>query len=173
MVQYLLFKKHVDPNVEGKSRWRPLEYACWNGHPRIVDMLLKDKRTEINYNHPVRGSCLHLAAKGHHFQICQMLLMHNIDFTLANQNGLKAKNATESRKILDIIAWYEANMSKNEQENERIPDVGVIQEIPEDGEDGEEEEPADSSYTASPNLHDGLGSRPLSSELRDEKFMKE
>jgi ankyrin repeat protein len=67
MVQYLLFKKHVDPNVEGKSRWRPLEYACWNGHPRIVDILLKDKRTEINYNHPVRGSCLHLAAKGHHF----------------------------------------------------------------------------------------------------------
>jgi ankyrin repeat protein len=67
MVQYLLFKKHVDPNVEGKSRWRPLEYACWNGHPRIVDILLKDKRTDLNYNHPVRGSCLHLAAKGDHF----------------------------------------------------------------------------------------------------------
>jgi hypothetical protein len=89
-----------------------------------------------------------------------MLLMHNIDFTLANQNGLKAKNATESRKILDIIAWYEANMSKTEQENERVPDVAVIQEIPEDGEDGEEEEPADSSYTASPNLYDGLGGQP-------------
>ena len=47
-----------------------------------------------------------------------MLLMHNIDFTLANQNGLKAKNATESRKILDIIAWYEAN-------TERKPKVDV------------------------------------------------
>lgn len=155
MVQYLLFKKHVDPNVEGKSRWRPLEYACWNGHPRIVDMLLKDKRTDLNYNHPVRGSCLHLAAKGHHFQICQMLLMHNIDFTLENQNGLKAKNATESKKILDIIAWYESNMLNSARDNERTPDVGDIPEIPETlEEEKEEEEPADSSYTASPNFNE-------------------
>jgi ankyrin repeat protein len=159
MVNYLLFKKHVDPNVEGKSQWRPLEYACWNGHPRIVDMLLKDKRTDLNYNHPTRGSCLHLAAKGHHFQICQMLLMHNIDFTLENQNGLKAKDATESRKILDIIAWYESNMASNNNRQGRgeiEPSVAILEE------EKEEDEPADSSYTASPNLNSELASRNLS-----------
>jgi len=36
----------------------------------------------LNYAHPQRGSCLHLAAKGNHFQIVQMLLMHGIDFNL-------------------------------------------------------------------------------------------
>ena len=91
--------------------------------------------------------------------------MHNIDFTLANQNGLRAKNATESRKILDIIAWYEANTEKKDKENEKIPDVGGIQVIQESEGEGEEE-PADSSYTASPNLHDGLN------ELRDDKAMQ-
>jgi len=70
VLNYLLFKKHVDPNNKAKiSDWVPLEIACWYGHPRIVNMLLKDKRTNLNYFHPVRGSCLHLAAKGDHFQI--------------------------------------------------------------------------------------------------------
>jgi ankyrin repeat protein len=86
IVNYLVFKKHVDPNIQGRQEWVPLELACWNGHPRIVDMLLKDKRTNLNYQHPVRGSCLHLAAKGDHFQICQILLMVNIDLTIRNVN---------------------------------------------------------------------------------------
>ena len=89
--------------------------------------------------------------------------MHNIDFTLANQSGLKAKNATQSRKILDIIAWYEKNADKIQEEKEKIADVNKIEVIQES--DGEEE-PADSSYTASPNFGEGLNS------LRDEKTMQ-
>ena len=81
-MHYLVFKKHLDPNVEGKDGWRPLEMACWFDKPRIVDMLLKDKRTRLNVHHPQRGSCLHLAAKKDNFQICQMLLMQNVDVTL-------------------------------------------------------------------------------------------
>ena len=88
--------------------------------------------------------------------------MHNIDFTLENQNGLKAKDTTGSRKILDIIAWYENNTAKNERDNDRIPDTGDLLVIP-DGDENEEEEPADSSYTASPNFNDGLGNSNLSS----------
>ena len=52
--------------------------------------------------------------------------MHNIDFTLENQSGLKAKNATESRKILDIIAWYENNTEKKERDIEKIAEVDGI-----------------------------------------------
>jgi len=84
IVNYLVFKKHVDPNAKGQDDWAPLEIACWNGQPRIVDMLLKDKRTNLNCNHPVRGSCLHLAAKKDHFQICQVLLLRGIDVTLVS-----------------------------------------------------------------------------------------
>lgn len=85
--------------------------------------------------------------------------MHNIDFTLENQNGLKAKDATESRKILDIIAWYESNMASNNNRQGRgeiEPSVAILEE------EKEEDEPADSSYTASPNLNSELASRNLS-----------
>jgi len=53
VLNYLLFKKMVDPNIQAKNQeWVPLEISCWNGHPRLVNILLKDKRTNINYSHP-------------------------------------------------------------------------------------------------------------------------
>jgi ankyrin repeat protein len=70
IVNFLVFKKKIDPNVKSlEDDWTPLEIACWNAHPRIVDLLLKDQRTNLNVNHPIRGSCLHLAAKADQFQI--------------------------------------------------------------------------------------------------------
>lgn len=96
IVNYLVFKKHVDPNIKGKDECVPLELACWNGQPRVVDLLLKDKRTNLNYNNPSRGSCLHLAAKKDHFQICQVLLLRGIDVTLVNQSGQRAKDVTSN-----------------------------------------------------------------------------
>jgi len=35
--------------------------------------------------------------------------MYNIDLTLTNDSGQRAKDVTDSKKILDIIAWYETN----------------------------------------------------------------
>lgn len=58
-VNYLLLKKKVDPNKEGANGLRPLEMVCKFGIPRILGILLKDKRTELNYCHPKRGSALH------------------------------------------------------------------------------------------------------------------
>ena len=52
VVNYLIYKKHVEPNTKAINDWAPLEIACWNGYPRIVDMLLKDKRTNLNNSHP-------------------------------------------------------------------------------------------------------------------------
>ena len=109
VVNYLVFKKFVNTNIKAdakKLEWLPLEIACWNGYPRIVNMLLKDKHTNLNSIHPTRGSCLHLAAKGDHFQIVQMLLMHNIDLEIKTQDGKLAKQVTSTSKILNIIAWY-------------------------------------------------------------------
>lgn len=68
IVNFLVFKKKCDPNLKSLTdEWTPLEISSWNAHPRIVDLLLKDTRTQLNVNHPVRGSCLHLAAKNDQF----------------------------------------------------------------------------------------------------------
>lgn len=102
--------------------------------------------------------------------------MHNIDFNLQNENGLKAKNVTESRKILDIIAWYEANMQGNRREERAADiDVDVIEEEKE-----EDEEVANSSYTQSPTLGGVLADaasqqiqqQPLE-EQREKKLLNE
>jgi hypothetical protein len=83
--------------------------------------------------------------------------MHNIDFSLENENGQKAKDVTKSRKILDRIAWYESNMTSS---NRRYDSVTIVEPDTIAEEDKEEEEP--SSYTASPNLQSGVMSKHLS-----------
>ena len=62
-VNYLLLQKRVDPNLPNAVGLLPLEIACLMGMPRVVGIILKDKRTNLNYCHPQRGTCLHLAAK--------------------------------------------------------------------------------------------------------------
>lgn len=151
VLNYLLFKKFVDPNVRAQtSEWVPLELACWHGHPRVVNILLKDKRTNLNYSHPQRGSCLHLASKGQHFQIVQMLLMHNIDFTIKTSEGKLAKEVTNSKQILNIIAWYEKNQNNKIEDKNAV--TNVINEINEE----ENEDDEASSFTPSPNLENNL-----------------
>jgi hypothetical protein len=127
-------------------------------------MLLKDKRTNLNYQHPVRGSCLHLAAKGDHFQICQMLLMMNIDLTIRNVNGQLAKDVTQSKKILDIIAWYENNQGMLKRDEKVTDDVKAIQE--EYDSENESQPYGASSFTASPNTASHHGDSIVGGGLR-------
>ena len=140
---YLLFKKKVHTNLKAKILdWLPLEIACWSGYPRIVNMLIKDKHTNLNCVHPMRGSCLHLAAKGDHFQIVQMLLMFNIDFNITTEEGKKAKDVTSTKKILDIIAYYEKNPNESSAAGTNLV-ANIISEE-------EDEEDMKSSFTPSP-----------------------
>jgi len=156
IVNYLIFKKKADPNLRAlDDQWAPLEIACWSGHPRIVDILLKDSRTNLNLTHPNRGSCLHLAAKADQFQIVQMLLMQNINFGLTTEDGRKAKDITESTKILNVINNYE-KMHTESSSNDKYgatAQIGIIEEE----EDEDEDNCGDSSYNNSPIMTaDGL-----------------
>lgn len=144
VVQYL-FKKDVDPNIKGQNDWVALEWACWLGHPRIVGLLLSNKKINVNYNHPQRGSCLHLAAKADHFQICQMLLMHQIDLTVTNQDGKRAKDVTQNPKIIKLIERIESSGAAGINEDKLEMPREVI-----DEEKSDEEDNLNSSFTASP-----------------------
>ena len=100
--------------------------------------------------------------------------MHNINFNLQNGNGLKAKNVTESRKILDIIAWYEANMQNTpNRRDERAADVDVKDVIEEEKES--DEDVAGSSYTHSPALGSVLAAAvgAVPEEQRERKLANE
>ena len=47
IVSYILYKLKLDPNIKSLdgNEYVPLELACLNGQPRIVNILLKSKRT--------------------------------------------------------------------------------------------------------------------------------
>ena len=63
--------RKVNPNIKGKVSWSPLEIAVQSGFFQIVNMLLDDKRMQINtVNFEERGSALHIAAKSNYLPIC-------------------------------------------------------------------------------------------------------
>lgn len=73
-----------------------------------------------------------------------MLLMKNIDTTIQNVNGQRAKDITKSKHILEILAWHEQNKTAPE---EKITDnVPAIKEEEENEDDG-----MSSNFTPSPS----------------------
>ena len=78
--------------------------------------------------------------------------MKDININLSTEDGRKAKDVTESKKILDIIGIYEKTPGSisTEPSSKINNDINIIEE--------EEEEDADrmSSFTPSPNLDNPL-----------------
>ena len=69
--------------------------------------------------------------------------MKNIDTTIQNVNGQRAKDITNSKHILEILAWHEQNKAVAE---EKITDnVAAIKEEEENDDDG-----MSSNFTPSP-----------------------
>lgn len=94
--------------MQGKENWTPLEIAIQSEFSEIVNLLLSDKRTQINVvNAPERGSALHLAAKSNYLPICQVLLLKGIDLGIKDENGKLAKQVTSNLRIMDLIEKYE------------------------------------------------------------------
>lgn len=78
-----------------------------------------------------------------------MLLMQGIDFNLTTEDGRKAKDITESAKILNVISTYEKLNQQAPVEEKRVQvpqQFGIIEEEDED-EDAHQE---NSSYNHSP-----------------------
>lgn len=71
--------------------------------------------------------------------------MVNVDLNIRNVNGQLAKDVTQSKKILDIIAWYERN--KDLKTSDKITDN-----IPDAIEEDSNEDPISSSFTQSPPM---------------------
>lgn len=82
----------MNPNIKGKDDWTPLEIAIQSRFFQLTNLILDDKRTQINaVNSDQRGSALHIAAKSGDLQICQILLLKGVDFSIRDGNGLLAK----------------------------------------------------------------------------------
>lgn len=71
IVEYLISKRRVNPNLKGKDNWSPLEIAVQSGFFQLTNLLLEDKKTIVNQiNSEARGTALHIAAKSGYLPIC-------------------------------------------------------------------------------------------------------
>lgn len=113
VVEYLVNKRRVNPNLRGKDNWSPLEIAIQSGFFQLANLLLDDKRTQVNQvNSDMRGSALHLAAKSGYLPICQILLLKNVDLSIRDSNGLLAKQVTSNPQVKNLIEKYEEQRGK-------------------------------------------------------------
>lgn len=55
-----------------------------------------------------------------------MLLLMNIDLSIKNVNDQFAKDVTSSKRIVDIIVWYENNQGIVKRDEKVIDDVEAI-----------------------------------------------
>jgi ankyrin repeat protein len=114
IVEYLLNKRRVNPNLKGKDDWSPLEIAIQSGFFQLANILLEDKRTNINQvTSEMRGSNLHLAAKSGYLPICQILLLKSVDLGIRDINGHLAKEVTSNPQIRNLIEKYEEQKLKS------------------------------------------------------------
>lgn len=88
----------------------------------------------MNQVSPERGSVLHLAAKSTYFQMCQILLLKNIDLSLKDGSGLLAKQVTSNTQIQTLIEKYEEEIKIHTEE------VAYFEEIKEEEEDYENDD---------------------------------
>ena len=88
---------------------------------------------------------MHLAAKADHFVICQMLLLHQVDLTVTNEEGKRAKDVTNNQKIIKLIERIESSPAAGKNEDKLDLPREII-----DEERSDEEDNVNSSFTASP-----------------------
>lgn len=78
-----------------------------------------------------------------------MLLLRGIDVTLVNSQGQRAKDVTNNEQLRSRIIWYENNAQALKQD-EKVTDKPIITIKEESEQEAEDEDPGNSSFTASP-----------------------
>lgn len=76
-----------------KDGYSPLHGACYDGHERIVELLL-DKNKEINLKNMIGISPIFIAFSGRHYRTAQVLLNGGADTSLIINNEYEVNSAS-------------------------------------------------------------------------------
>lgn len=74
-------------NKQAKNGWSPLLYACYHGHPEVIQKLLSQNARVDVFDEAGRAS-LHLAAELGHENVVKLLLENNAFVNVRNKAGL-------------------------------------------------------------------------------------
>jgi ankyrin repeat protein len=77
IVELLLDKDNIDPNLQTPEGYAPLHIAAQKGHLNVVQALLANKIIQVNIQTSEGSSALHFASRQGHLNIVQALLNHD------------------------------------------------------------------------------------------------
>lgn len=107
-MKYLIEQKKCNPNKQTRDLWTPLHIAAQLGSYITVEILLGDKRTQINIVADYeRGTPLHVAANTKSYQVVQILLMNNANFKMQRNDGKIAQDICNDEALDRLFTKYE------------------------------------------------------------------
>ncbi|XP_053570959.1 LOW QUALITY PROTEIN: oxysterol-binding protein-related protein 1 [Bombina bombina] len=110
----------VNIDCKGKSKsnlgWTPLHLACYFGHSKVANYLLK-AGADVNVLNDLGDTPLHRAAFTGRKEIVMLLLEYNADTTIINGEGLTAKDVTHDKEIKTMLEAAQRTQERKLEES--------------------------------------------------------
>ena len=94
------------PNLDGES---PLYTACQQGHGKVVMVLLREKKVDVNQKQKEGLSPLVMAARNGNMEMIKMLLASGRHFDQLDWSPLTHVNPAVPKEVSSLLRSYAAN----------------------------------------------------------------
>jgi len=114
----ILLSRGADVKQRSANGWQPLHWAAWNGHEKVVEILLQHN-VDVDKPDPILGkTALHLAAWKGHEKVVEQLLQHKADVDKEHQGAGKTALHWAAYKgndrVIEILLQHKANVDKQD-----------------------------------------------------------
>ncbi|XP_015913961.1 oxysterol-binding protein-related protein 1 [Parasteatoda tepidariorum] len=96
----------LDINCKGNHDWRPLHLACYFGHDKIVESLIKHG-ADVNVLNDTGDTPLHKAAYTGREELVLLLLSKNADVFIRNSEGQTSRSICDNDEIIKLLKGAE------------------------------------------------------------------
>jgi ankyrin repeat protein len=95
-----------------------LHIAVHRNYPAVVELLLLNRKTDLNLTSPLHGCPLHVAARSDSVKLVQQLLLYGASPQSADHKGLSPMQVTSSKRIIATIERHMAERRKSEESSD-------------------------------------------------------
>ena len=95
-----------------------LHIAVSRNYPAVVELLLLNRKTDLNLTSPLYGTPLHVAARSDSVKLVQQLLLYGASPASLDCKGLSPIQVTHSKRIGATIEMHMADRRKSEESSD-------------------------------------------------------
>ena len=95
-----------------------LHIAVSRNYPAVVELLLLNRKTDLNLTSPLHGCPLHVAARSGSSKLVQQLLIYGASPASLDSKGLSHIQVTSSKRIIAMFERHMAERRKSEESSD-------------------------------------------------------